>query len=60
MMDSPSYVKSVAEKLQTYAMAGYIPFVHLITTYETKEHPMDGAWVRNIIGHYFLGNHTEA
>ncbi len=54
MMDKPSYVKNMAEKLQLYAMKGIIPSVHLITTYETKDHPLDAEWTKKIIAHYFL------
>jgi len=54
MMDKQVYAKNVAEKLQLYAAAGIIPFVNLITTYETKDHPLDAEWVKKIIAYYFL------
>lgn len=53
MMDNPSYSKSVCMKLQLYTSCGIIPTIQLITTYETKKHPLNAADVERIITQYF-------
>ena len=52
-MDDPYYVKNVYSKLQLYTLHGIIPSIQLITTYETKEHPLNIELVEKIIKHYF-------
>lgn len=54
LMDSSSYVQNVCSKLQLYTTHNIIPTLHLITTYETKEHPLTSTVVENIIEQYFL------
>lgn len=54
LMDSPVYSQNVCSKLQLYASHGIIPSIHLITTYESKENPLDPDIVQKIITHYFL------
>lgn len=54
MMDDLSYSKSTFSKLQTFSSYGIIPSVNLITTFETKNHPLDAQMVEKIIQHYFL------
>lgn len=54
MMDNPTYGKNVCTKLQTYISHGIIPSIQLITTYETKENPLNVDVVEKIICHYFL------
>lgn len=54
MMDDPIYSKSACSKIQLYAAQGIIPSVQLITTYETKEHPLTLAKIEKIIEEYFL------
>lgn len=44
----------VRSKIQKYASCGIVPGIHLITTYETKEHPLSTEIIEKIIKHYFL------
>lgn len=53
-MDNPSYSQNACSKLNLYTSHGIIPSLHLITTYETKEHPLSYEDVEKIINHYFL------
>ena len=46
MMDSPAYSQN--------ACHGILPTINLITTYETKEHPLSAQNVQELITHYFL------
>ena len=54
MMDDANYAKNTCFKLQTYTTHGIIPSINLITTYETKEHPLSSDFIEKIIQHYFL------
>jgi len=54
MMDNPTYCKNTHIKLQNYTAYGIIPSIQLITTYETKEHPLMPDMVEQIIQYYFL------
>lgn len=54
LMDSPAYVTKTFQKLQTYSLSGFIPSINLITTYESKEHPLTFNTIEAIILHYFL------
>lgn len=54
LADDPRYCKSVCTKLQLYMSNGIIPSIHLITTYETKEHPLSSETVNKMIQDYFL------
>ena len=54
MMDSPNYAKNAGSKIQLYLSQGIIPSIRLITTYETKEKPLDSDEVQKIIEKYFL------
>lgn len=53
MMDDPNYCRNVHLKLQTYSSNGIIPTVHLIMTFETKEHPLNSDMIEGIIEYYF-------
>lgn len=53
MMDHPSYRQNVLSKLQLYTSNDIYPSIQLITTYETKEHPLDSEYVEALIHHYF-------
>lgn len=53
-MDDPIYCKNTYSKLQLYSSHGIIPSVHLITTYETQEHPLSTESVEKIIQQYFI------
>ena len=54
MMDNPAYAKSAFSKLQLYTEHGIVPSIQLLTTYETKEHPLDSAAIEDLIKLYFL------
>ncbi len=54
MMDDPTYAKKAYSKLQLYTSHGIIPSIQLITTYETKEHPLSTEVIEKLIEHYFL------
>lgn len=54
MMDNPTYCQNTFSKLQTYASNGIYPSLQLITTYETKDHPLDSGLAETMIKHYFL------
>ena len=54
LMDDPSYANNAYSKLQLYNSHGIIPSIQLITTYETKEHPLSAEVVEKIVAHYFL------
>ena len=54
MMDNPIYSKKAFEKMQAYCQNGIIPSVNFITTFETKDHPLDATEVEKIIEKYFL------
>lgn len=49
MMDQPQYFKNAYSKLQFYTSYGIIPSIQLITTYETKDHPLDSVTVENTV-----------
>lgn len=54
LMDEATYSKNTFNKLQLYAAHGIIPTIHLITSYETKSHPLNPDNVTSIITNYFL------
>lgn len=54
MMDNPAYIKNAFSKLQLYTEHGIVPSIQLLTTYETKEHPLDFAAAENLVKLYFL------
>jgi len=54
MMDNPAYVKKTCEKIEKYALSDIIPSLNLITTYETKEHPLTSDLIQKIVEYYFL------
>ncbi len=54
MMDNPVYSTKMLSKLQYYISNDIIPSIQLITTYETREHPLDSEVVEMLIKHYFL------
>ncbi len=54
MMDDLNYSKNAYSKLQLYTSHGIIPTIQLITTYETKKHPLDAEMVERIVEQYFL------
>lgn len=54
LMDDPNYSKNALAKLQLYISNGIIPTKQLITTYETKDKPLDGELVAKMIKTYFM------
>lgn len=54
MMDSKEYAHNTFSKLNLYTINGILPSIHLITTYETKDHPINYEMVENLIQFYFL------
>lgn len=53
LMDDPNYSKNALTKLQLYISYGIIPTKQLITTYETREHPLDAELIAKIVATYF-------
>lgn len=53
LMDDPLYQKNTISKLQLYTSNGIIPSIHLITTFETKDHPLSPETIENIIKLHF-------
>lgn len=53
MMDDEKYMNSWNQKMRIYIQNGIVPGIHLICTYETKEHPIDSMQVQKIIENYF-------
>ena len=54
LMDNSVYAQNAYTKLQLYTSHGIIPSIQLITTFETKENPINSDIVLKIIKHYFL------
>lgn len=53
LMDKPEYAANAFSKLRLYTEHGIVPGIHLITTYETLEHPLSIEMVEKIIEYYF-------
>lgn len=53
LMDDSAYSKNACSKLQLYISHGIIPSINLITTYETKSHPLSSEMVENLVREYF-------
>lgn len=54
LMDNNEYARNTFSKLSLYQSHGVIPTINLITTYETREHPLSIDTVEKIIEEYFL------
>lgn len=54
MIDVKEYGQNTFSKLSLYTNHGIFPSIQLITTYETKEHPLSYDIVENLIHFYFL------
>lgn len=54
MMDNDSYSTKALSKLRLYTANEIFPSIQLITTYETKDQPLDSAFVEMLIKYYFL------
>ena len=53
MMDNPAYAKNAFSKLQIYCSNNIIPSINLITTYETRNAPLNIYQIESIIHYYF-------
>lgn len=53
LMDDEGYSANAVSKLQLYTSCGIIPGIHLITTYETKNHPLSTETIEKTIDYYF-------
>ncbi len=56
LMDLEDYRRNTFSKLSLYSTHNIYPGIHLITTYETKEHPLSYEMIENLIKFYFLDN----
>lgn len=54
MMDNPNYACTAFKKLQIHSENAIYPNINLITTYETKDHPLSYESIEELIQHYFL------
>ena len=54
MMDTAGYRQNAVSKLQFYTSHQIFPGLHLITTYESQEHPLDIVEIQNLIQKFFL------
>lgn len=54
LMDDEVYRNRACSKISLYCENNIIPTVNLITTYETKNYPLDICHVENVIKEYFL------
>ena len=52
MMDDSSYANNAVFKINTYISNQIIPTIDLITTYETKEHPLTIDTINRVIEEY--------
>ena len=53
MMDEEDYMKCACNKIKLYCENGIIPSINLITTFETKRHPLSAGKVECVIQEYF-------
>ncbi len=54
LIDNPSYYRNTLSKLEQYISHGFLPGVNLISTFETREHPLDIQYVESLIEYHFL------
>ena len=54
LMDSLSYTESTVSKLRLYTSNGIIPGINLITTYETRNNPLNMQTIEKTIEFYFM------
>lgn len=54
MADNIQYARNAGNKLQLYMENRIVPSIQLITTFETKDHPLDSKTVEQIIQQRFL------
>lgn len=58
LMDNPDYIENTASKIKLYADHGIIPGIRLITTYETKNYPLNPEIVEKYIEYHFMPKAT--
>ena len=54
MMGDPDYSQKAFSRMQLYNSNGIIPSIHLITTFETLEYPLNHETIEKIVKEYFL------
>ena len=54
MLDNPNYIQKTLNCDAAYLKAGIIPWINLIVTTETKDHPLDLHWVNTLVQYYLL------
>ncbi len=54
LMDNSAYIEKTTSKLNLYATYGITPGIRLITTYETKNHPLNPEIVEKYIEYHFM------
>lgn len=54
MMDNSEYAHAAYRKLELYSEHGIVPTINLLTTFETKNHPLDYGVIDKLISDYFL------
>lgn len=54
MMDNSEYAHAAYRKLELYLEHGIVPSINLLTTFETKTHPLDYDVIDKLISDYFL------
>lgn len=54
LMDHAAYAQNAFSKMQLYTANGILPSAQLITTYESRDKPLDLELVEDYIRHYFL------
>lgn len=54
LMDYSDYAQNACAKVQLYTSCNIIPSIHLLTTYETKAHPLTTEMIEKVIAYYFL------
>ena len=53
-MDNPEYVNHACQKVKKDCDNGFIPSIHLLLTYETKEQPLEMGCIERMVKEYFL------
>ena len=54
LIDNHDYASRALSKLRVFIENGYIPSVNLITTFESRNFPLDLSLVNDLIAHYFI------
>ena len=54
MMENETYRENAYNKLKLYGQNGIIPSINLITTFETKSHPIDSGKIQQIVKEKFV------